>query len=116
MTATATLDPPPLPGALAEIEEIAGRGAALALALELGGIELRVPRPATVTAGHALARVVGLETARAIAERFQGETVYVPMARRALVRHLTRQGTAVADIARLLGISRQTARRYRRGQ
>lgn len=109
-------DPCQLPGVLAEIEEVAGRKAALRLALAMGGAELRVPRPETISEEHCIAQAVGVEHARAIAGRFCGECLYVPMARRALVTYLFEDGSKVPEIAAQLGLSRQTVRRYRRGK
>ena len=103
----------PLPGILAEIEEIAGRDAAIALALALGGESLYVPRPNNVCPGHRLVDAVGVAAARAIAAHHQGETIDVPLARRALARHLAETGARPSEIARRLGISIKTARRYR---
>lgn len=104
----------PLPGILAEIEEIAGRDAAVALALALGGESVYVPRPNKVCPGHRLAEAVGVAAARAIAGHYQGEAIDVPMARRALVRELAGRGIPNGEIARRLGLANKTVRRYRR--
>ena len=101
-----------LPGVLAEIEEVAGREAALRLALAMGGRSIHVPRPNHVAAGHPLAEAVG-DAAAAIAERYAGESVYIPKARRALVKHLCALGHGTSEIAELLGISKSAVRRYR---
>ena len=103
-----------LPGVLAAIEEIAGRDAALALALHLGGRSIHVPQAANLSAVHPLARAVGDGAAAAIAERHGGECLYVPMARRALARALHAKGVPPRSIAARLGISISAARRYRR--
>ena len=105
-----------LPGVLDEIAEVAGREAALALALHMGGRDIHVPKPRNVGAGHRLAAVMGLEAARSFAGRFRGEQIYVPKARRALTAHLSGQGMAVSRIAERLGISRATAYQYRKTQ
>ena len=105
----------PLPGVLADIAEAAGREAALEIALRFGGNPLRIPHPADISPGHPLAELVGLEAARAIAERCGGgSAVEIPLARKAVVVHLTGKGLSATEIAVRLGISRYTARRYRR--
>lgn len=104
----------PLPGILAEIEEIAGRDAAVALAVALGGESVHVPRTANLSDNHPVVCAAGWAAARAIAERHAGECLYVPMARRALARILCAQGRSVAEISRLLRISKSAARRYRK--
>ena len=104
----------PLPGILAEIEEIAGRDAAIALAMASGGDSVHIPRAVNLSADHPLVRAVGPAAARAISERHAGECLYVPMARRALARILFAQGRGVAELSRLLGISKSAARRYRK--
>lgn len=106
-------DASPLPGVLAEIEEIAGREAALALALHLGGAPLHIPKAEHVRPGHPLAEVMGAKAARVIAARFQGENVDIPLAQRALVVHLAAGGLSTKEIARKLRITVQAVRRYR---
>ena len=105
----------PLPEKLAEIAEVAGREAALDLALHMRGTRLHVPSPANLGADHPLARAVGLIAARLIADRFKGESIYVPKANRALVRHLHARGVAAGDIAARLGITKSAVWRYRQG-
>ena len=106
-------DNQPLPGVLAGIEEVAGREAALRLALALGGQSIHVPRPENITRDHLLVLAAGAAAA-AIAARFAGETIYVPKARRFLVKQLTAQGHATREISVRLGISRSAVRRYRK--
>ena len=101
-----------LPGVLAEIAEIAGRDAAMELALKLGGEALYVPRPARLDPDHRLVVVVGVEASVRIAERFQGEAIDVPLARRALTRWMAARGVPKREIARRLGFSASAARRY----
>ena len=104
---------PSLPGVLAEIEAVAGREAALEIALAFGGTDIYV----SARGAHARAVIdaVGAGAWAAIVARLGGETVHVPLARRALVRHLSSQGVGTAEIARRLHITQRTARRYRRG-
>ena len=103
-----------LPGVLAGFEALAGRDVALALAERLGGEDMHIPCPAALHAEHRLVRAVGEAAAHAIAARYRGETLYVPMARRALVRELSERGLGASDIARRTGLTRSTVRRYRR--
>ena len=108
----------PLPGALAEIAEAAGREAALEIALAHGGEDaFHIPRPERLARdrAHPLIALVGRTAALAIARRCGGGPVYIPRARLALVAHLAQQGLTTAEIAGRLGLSRRTARRYRRG-
>lgn len=106
---------PPLPGVLAEMAEAAGREAACGVALAHGGKDgWRVPRRVESGAGRALAELVGTAAARALARRFGGEAVSVPLARRALVCHLAGAGLSTGEVAQRLRIARRTVRRYRR--
>lgn len=101
-----------LPGVLAGIEKHAGIEVALNLALERGGEMMHVPRPDHLHADHPLVRAVGFDGARAIAELHTGECLYVPMARRALAKAMSKAGRSPAEIAARLHISSHTARRY----
>ena len=102
----------PLPGVLAEIEELVGREKALDLALALGGQSIHVPRAENMASDHPLAVALGGHAAT-VARRHAGECLYVPMARRELVVHLTAEGKGTADIAAILRISKSAVRRYR---
>ena len=53
-----------------------------------GGRDIHVPKARNVGPGHRLALVMGLEAAQSFAGRFCGESVYVPKARKALVKAL----------------------------
>ena len=115
MGCAAVTEAAPLPGVLAEIAEVAGRDAALELALAHGGEDaFHIPRPDRLDPDHPLIALAGPARAQAIARRFGGETIAVPLARRALVRHLAGQGLGTAAIAARLRISKRTARRYRK--
>ena len=105
---------PNLPGVLSEIEDVAGREAAIALALEFGGESLHVPRPSYLKDDHPLVRALGAEAARQVADHFTGEVLYVPRARRFVVFHLVDQGKSTREIARRLGIGTSTVSQYRR--
>ncbi|MDE0718459.1 MAG: hypothetical protein OXH64_11035 [Rhodospirillaceae bacterium] len=103
---------PVLPGVLAEIAAAAGREVALKLALALGGQRLYIARPPHLGPDHLLCTAVGAAASRRIAQRFAGETIEIPYARRALARYLSEQGYSTAKIAARLKILRRTARRY----
>lgn len=103
---------PALPGVLAQIAQIAGREAALALALACGGQQLYVPRPDRLDASHRLVVAVGPAAAGEISAHFAGEMLKVPMARREAARHLAENGLSRADIATRLGCSRRAVQRY----
>ncbi len=103
-----------LPGVLAEVEEVAGREAAVKLALGFGGRDIHIPRPDHVKAGHPLVACLGAPAAVKVAGRFMGESVYIPKARRALVHHLAAAGETNARIAETLGLSRSSVRSYLR--
>ena len=112
MPSTAT-DPSQLPGVLAEIEEVAGREAALNLALVMGGESIHVPRPDHLAEDHSLAAALGANAA-AVCERFGGDCIYIPKARRALVKLLAQRGHETAVIAQRLGLTKDSVRQYRR--
>ena len=106
---------PPLPGILGEIAEVAGREAAIAVALACGGQEVYIPSPgrAAVAWTHPLKQILGTAAWLIILDRVgHGAAVYVPKARRACARHLAAQGLGTSEIASRLGITRSTARRY----
>lgn len=106
---------PTLTGKLAEIAEAAGVSAALKLARELGGQELKLSaRP-----NGKLARIVGQEAACAIVEAFgRGEKLTVPMAhlrgaraRREAVAQMLAGGASVSQAAAAADVHERTARR-----
>jgi len=102
-----------LPGVLAEIEAVAGRNAALSLALAHGGEEIYIC--ARGARARQMALTVGSAAAwAAIVANFAGETVHIPLARHALVRQLADEGHNTAQIPRRLQITGGPVRRYRR--
>ena len=106
---------PMLPGVLEEIAEVAGRDAALTLALEWGGEEVHVPKPAHLERcpDHPLSSILTdlPSAARAIAERFGGSRIYIPQARAACARHLAAEGIPAGAIASRLRLSHRSVRR-----
>ena len=105
--------PPPLPGALAEIEQIVGRESAIEVALTYGGQRIYIPREFDAASGsHPLCRLFAVDVASAIAARFSGCVISVPLARRHVALHLAGRGLSSAAIAGRLGVSQRTAQRY----
>ena len=113
-----------LPAILAEIEELAGRQAALDFARAFGGTRFYVSRDPSPDGR--LARAVGLEAATAIAEHFStgrtGVEIDVPTgpecsyleriaSRRRLAATMMGQGSGSTAIAIHLGITRRSAQR-----
>lgn len=109
-----------LPPVLAEIAELAGIEAALALAEVAGGEKRYIPTPDRLDADHWLFRACGAPAASLIAQRFGGDTVEVPrgpagnaaqLARR--IRALIAAGASSNEIARQTGVVFRTVTRHR---
>lgn len=105
-----------LPGVLGEIAEVAGDAAALKLARALGGTEIKL----SARKGGKLARIVGLDQAKAIVEAMGPEKITVPMAgmrgargRREHAARLMRDGASSTQAALACDIHERTARRIR---
>jgi len=121
---TEDIFPPPLPGILGEIEEIAGLEVALKIAEAKGGT--RAYFPTKVGPDHWLANLIGQEWAQLLCSELvaasAGVAVEVPLGdvgerekgRRELHRLLD-AGWAASDIARHLKIDRRTVRRHKNG-
>ncbi|MBK5958797.1 hypothetical protein CCR97_11330 [Rhodoplanes elegans] len=112
-----------LPGLLAEIAEVAGLDAALALAAARGGTRVRIP--AQADDDHWLVRCVGRKAADAICIHFRqgsnrprGVYVEVPLGRTANARRVMAQalarGASAAEAARAAGMTERSAYRMRR--
>ena len=106
-----------LPGILEEVERLAGREAAINLALHHGGREVYFPAEKSIDSGrdHLLFHTLGAAVVPKLCRRFGGNAIYVPRARRACAIHLARQGASPTEIACRLATSIYTARRYIRG-
>ena len=107
-----------LPGVLEEIEDVAGRPTAIAMAMAWGGREVHIPKPLHLARhpDHPLARLLEAEgTALKVADYLGGCSVYLPRARRACALHLAAAGATAAEIAASLALSPSAARRYMRG-
>lgn len=114
-----------LPGLLAEIAEVAGVGAALAVAEAKGGASAYIPAP-PVRPGHWLVTACGQAAADAIAGHFAArggahhKIPLGPVASRGRLwremHQLIDQEISSAEIARRLGIDERTVRRHRKGE
>lgn len=103
---------PKLTGILGAIGEVAGIDAAVRFSMMNGGRDIRIPAPDRLHDDHPLMEL-DRECAIAVARRFQGETVYVPLARGVISRYLFEKGASVDLVAARLGISKRTAYRYK---
>ena len=107
---------PTLTGKLAEIAEAGGVRAALQLAREMGGRELKLSaRP-----GGKLARIVGPEAARKIVDAMGAEKIVIPMAhlrgqagRRAAVARMLDSGATVSQAATAADVHERTVFRVK---
>lgn len=105
-----------LPGLLGEIERVAGKSAAERLALHAGGTEMTFsPRPK-----GALAKIVGAEAAKLIAQEFGGQKFTIPMAhlrgqkgRRAQVAQMLAAEASNNTAAKVCDVHERTVRRVR---
>ena len=105
-----------LPGVLADIERLAGRKRAEALARMYGGRRIYVPRASRLRsdeyADHPLRLALGKTAAIAVAAVMAGTTIEIPKARRALAISLRASGWSAPDIACELGVTGRAVRRY----
>ena len=99
-------------GILAEIANVAGREAALALARRYGGTVIRVPRFHRHLVRAPWRSEMTDEAANAIWHEFRGDRVYVPLCRPAVGCWLADQGFRPAAIAAELKVSLRTVRRW----
>ncbi|MGH6909928.1 MAG: hypothetical protein ACREEG_07050 [Phenylobacterium sp.] len=107
-----------LPELLARVAEACGRGVALALAAEYGGIQAYLPEEPT--ADCALARKVGLVAAMKIVETLGHGHVLIPLGPfesrkrvREAIRKNLRDGKSNSKTARAVGAHERTVRRVR---
>jgi transcriptional regulator with XRE-family HTH domain len=97
------MNAPPPPAELEPIASRIGAAATLALIEAHGGCRVFVARQPNQ--GSELARDIGLPAARALAERWGGEWLIVPLARAWRVRLYRLRGDTHREIARRLGIT-----------
>lgn len=99
----AALDANPPPAELAYLADVIGPAATLRLIEEAGGTRIAIPK--TVNQGTKLARLLGLDAARALVAWRGGEDVKIPLARHWRIRVYRAEGGSYTAIARRLGIT-----------
>lgn len=107
------MPPPQVPAELEWLIAPLGVEATLALIEQRGGVRVFVPLEPT--ADNELARIVGLDAARALAAAFGGERLRVPLARGKWTgawraRIYRARGMSLPEIARRLGCVENTVR------
>ncbi|GAM04828.1 hypothetical protein [Novosphingobium sp. MBES04] len=111
-----------LPGVLAQIADVAGEDAALAIAEARGGTQVYIPP--VPGADHWLTKLIGREAARAVADELTcgvgGLRVDLPLGptghaaqMRARIDAMIQEGRSERDIALCTGYSTRTIRRRR---
>lgn len=102
-----------MPASLAEIADLFGVEAAVALVEHFGGTEVKFP--ARPTEDHPVLIALGEDLGRALCAYFGGELIYIPHGKRSSTRadvsRLEAAGYDRATIARRLGISQRHVRR-----
>lgn len=112
-----------LTGTLETIAALAGEAAALKLSAEKGGTIVYIPQPGFLKPGHWLVDLVGFDEARAIAEGLGPSHLDIPLGPFGGQRHRIadairkgiQEGLSIDRTARLVGVSRRTVTRHRRG-
>jgi hypothetical protein len=117
-------EPVPLPQVLADIQAIIGRQAMWTLVAAHGGRTIYIP--ATMTKGHALAKLLGFEAAAALSLHYRdttadlsfvGRKLLIPMAsaaqQRAAWQETLDAGLSLPEIAARMGVHERTALRHR---
>lgn len=98
----------PLPSVLAEIADVAGLDAAMAIAEARGGDRLEIARDSALLSG-----LVGEDAAAKIARRLgAGNRVYVPVADYHLVKWLQSKNVARREIVRRTRVPARTLQRW----
>ncbi len=99
-----------LPPKLQEIAEYCGKRLALLLLKHYGGGHLHIPK--TISPGHHLAEVLGLEDSRRFCEIYGGEFFHVPRAdealratRNAAIHEMRAAGASLFELARRFGLT-----------
>jgi hypothetical protein len=94
---------PPPPAELAWLTDLVGPAPLLRLIEAHGGTRLYIPKDPNQ--GMPIARLLGLDQARALAQRCGGDFLKVPLARNWRVRLYRARGDSYPAIARALGIT-----------
>lgn len=107
-----------LPGVLQQIAEATSYEVAALLAREVGGTEISVPR--NPKPDSPLARIVGIDAAKAIADQLGWGRLLIPQGdfrgaggQRALVRQMIQQGASINEAARAANCHERTVRRLK---
>jgi DNA-binding NarL/FixJ family response regulator len=107
-----------MPTVLADVADMAGQDAALALALAYGGTEIYWPKPDSIGPDHDLAKVLGQDVAQLLARDLFMGRVMIPMGagnqyarRHAAILALRSEGKSIAQIARALGVTSRCVER-----
>lgn len=109
------MTPPPItwsPAELAFLTDLIGVPATFRLIELHGGTRVRVPKG--VNQGSRLARDIGLDPARRLAERWGGDMLKVPLARYWRARVYRSRGDSYRTIARRIGVNEGTVHTYLR--
>ncbi len=106
----------PLPGALAEIEELIGRDAAIAMARYVGGGRIYVPKGTDTATAAVLREMLGPEKAGRLLDRYAGDTLEIPKARKFVVPTMADAGMTRRQIVAETGLTAATVRQYLRGR
>lgn len=101
----------PLPKSVQEVAEVIGREKALKLAGKANGC-LYVPYPKRITESHFIAQVIGLESAKMLAEEFPGFILHLATCRFLYtawrdrsIHRMRSSGESVGNIAELFKIT-----------
>jgi Homeodomain-like domain len=107
-----------MPTVLADVADMAGADAALALALAYGGTEVYWPRPESIGPDHDLAKCLGQDVAQLLARDLFVGRVIIPMGagnqyarRHAAILALRSEGKSISQIARALGVTSRCVER-----
>jgi len=108
-------------GRYAEMVELIGREAALALCRKYGGQVIYTPAPDRLSENHPLVKTIGWEAAVKLAGSWQGSTCALPYGPEAGIRNelqaqvldLAGQGISVNGIAKLTGLTNRAVRRIK---
>ncbi len=103
---------PPPPAELEFLSDLIGAEATLRLIELHGGTRVHVPK--SPNQGSKLSRDIGLTAAKALAARWGGDTLKVPLARYWRARIYRMNGRTYREIARLLGVNEGTVHTYLR--
>ena len=102
-----------LPADLEAIAKRIGRDLALDLARSIGGRRIYVPAAPGGATWGVLCNAVGFAAAGELVKHFGRDTLYIPLARKPLVKRLAGEGMSTRAIAAELGLAHNSVSRYR---